>query len=210
MHPKRCALRSARALRGRCELPGGAARWRRRALVPACAAGADRAQRRRGRADLCARASLRAGGSNESGRGPDTGAFGLFAGGFGRGDSLRARCGLRHAAAGRQRRPRHALGRAYGAPRSHHPAGRGRDPAPLGPRGGNRPGLLRRCALRHRCRQGDRAWHRRRGAGRGGRGLAAGGAITGTRELTFAADRSDEDRTHGTANIIKATASRPQ
>ena len=38
-------------------------------------------------------------------------------------------------------------------------------------------------------------------------GLAAGGAITGTRELTFAADRSDEDRTHGTANIIKATAS---
>ena len=38
-------------------------------------------------------------------------------------------------------------------------------------------------------------------------GLAAGGAITGSRELTFSADRSDEDRTAGTANIIKATAS---
>ena len=38
-------------------------------------------------------------------------------------------------------------------------------------------------------------------------GLAAGGAITGRRELTFSADRSDEDRTAGTANIIKATAS---
>ena len=38
-------------------------------------------------------------------------------------------------------------------------------------------------------------------------GLAAGGAITGTRELAFSADRSDEDRTAGTANIIKATAS---
>ena len=38
-------------------------------------------------------------------------------------------------------------------------------------------------------------------------GLAAGGAITGARELAFSADRSDEDRTHGTVNIIKATAS---
>ena len=38
-------------------------------------------------------------------------------------------------------------------------------------------------------------------------GLAAGGAITGTHELTFSADRSGEDRTHGTVNIIKATAS---
>ena len=38
-------------------------------------------------------------------------------------------------------------------------------------------------------------------------GLAAGGAITGARELAFTADRSDEDRTAGTANIIKATAS---
>ena len=38
-------------------------------------------------------------------------------------------------------------------------------------------------------------------------GLAAGGAITGTRELAFSADRSDEDRTAGTANIIKASAS---
>ena len=37
--------------------------------------------------------------------------------------------------------------------------------------------------------------------------LAAGGAITGSRELTFSADRSDEDRAHGAANIIKATAS---
>ena len=38
-------------------------------------------------------------------------------------------------------------------------------------------------------------------------GLAAGGAITGTRELAFAADRSDEDRSRGVANIVKATAS---
>ena len=38
-------------------------------------------------------------------------------------------------------------------------------------------------------------------------GLAAGGAITGTSELAFAADRSAADRTAGTANILKATAS---
>ena len=38
-------------------------------------------------------------------------------------------------------------------------------------------------------------------------GLAAGGAITGAHELAFSADRSDEDRTTGTVNIIKATAS---
>ena len=38
-------------------------------------------------------------------------------------------------------------------------------------------------------------------------GLAAGGAITGARELAFTADRNDEDRTTGTVNIIKATAS---
>ena len=38
-------------------------------------------------------------------------------------------------------------------------------------------------------------------------GLAAGGAITGAHELAFSADRSDEDRTAGTVNIIKATAS---
>ena len=38
-------------------------------------------------------------------------------------------------------------------------------------------------------------------------GLAAGGAITGAHELAFSADRSDEDRTAGTVNILKATAS---
>ena len=38
-------------------------------------------------------------------------------------------------------------------------------------------------------------------------GLAAGGAIAGTRALAFSADRSDEDRTQGIANIIKASAS---
>ena len=38
-------------------------------------------------------------------------------------------------------------------------------------------------------------------------GLAAGGAIAGTSELAFAADRSAEDRTAGTANVLKATAS---
>ena len=38
-------------------------------------------------------------------------------------------------------------------------------------------------------------------------GLAAGGAITGTHELSFQADRSDEDRSQGIANILKASAS---
>ncbi len=38
-------------------------------------------------------------------------------------------------------------------------------------------------------------------------GLAAGGAITQAGELGFSADRSDEDRAHGTVSIIKATAS---
>jgi len=38
-------------------------------------------------------------------------------------------------------------------------------------------------------------------------GLAAGGAITGSRELAFTADRGGEDRSAGIANIIKATAS---
>ena len=37
-------------------------------------------------------------------------------------------------------------------------------------------------------------------------GLAAGGAIAGASSLAFAADRSDQDRTLGTANIIKSAA----
>ena len=38
-------------------------------------------------------------------------------------------------------------------------------------------------------------------------GLAAGGAITQAHELRFSADRTDEDRARGAANIIKASAS---
>ena len=99
---------------------------------------------------------------------PGSGALRLLAQGAGGRDPLRARRGLRHAAAGRQRRPRRALGGAEGGARPHHPARCGDDPAPARPRGGDRPGLLRRRALRHRRGQGDRARRRRRGAGRGG------------------------------------------
>ena len=41
-------------------------------------------------------------------------------------------------------------------------------------------------------------------------GLAAGGAITGAHELAFSADRSDEDRTTGTVNIIRRPHPRPR
>ena len=56
-----------------------------------------------------------------------------------------------------------------GRARPHDPAGCRGDPAPAGPRGGDRPRLLRRRALGHRCGQGDRPRHRRRGAGGGRR-----------------------------------------